>query len=163
MLRKRFHQFLGPSTRVSSFNSAPKTPHTKAGPRERRIKEVEGKISIRRWQVACRFPCIEYHTVAESYALSVSTKSLLRMHYKEQVYTAVWIRWLHSLCIPSAPRMKLKLQPAPRPLVKTKRTSPLSDLRVLASLRLVRTGENVIGSEILHWKTAGQSSRNRTG
>jgi len=40
---------------------------------------------------------------------------------------------------------------------------PLSDLRVLAWLRLVRTGEPVIGSQILHWKTAGQSSRNRTG
>jgi hypothetical protein len=56
-----------------------------------------------------------------------------------------------------------KFAPSYAPIGQDEYIFPLSDLSVLAWLRLVRTGETVIGSEILHWKTAGQSSRNKTG
>jgi hypothetical protein len=55
-----------------------------------------------------------------------------------------------------------KIATSSAPIGQDEYIFPLSDLSVLVSLRLVRTGETVIGSEI-HWKTAGQSSRNRTG
>lgn len=58
---------------------------------------------------------------------------------------------------------KAKIATSSAPIGQDENIFPLSDLSVLAWLRLVRTSETVIGSEILHWNTADQSSRNRTG
>jgi len=56
-----------------------------------------------------------------------------------------------------------KIATSSAPIGQDEYIFPLSDLSLLAWLRLVCTGETVIGSEILHWKIAGQISRNRTG
>jgi hypothetical protein len=56
-----------------------------------------------------------------------------------------------------------KIATSSAPIGQDEYIFPLSDLSVLAWLRLELTGETDIGSEILHWNTAGQSSRNRTG